>query len=143
MRHPATLILDTRYSHHFVGFIPAFLDLDDPRPSKERLADRYGYGVLTPQKGFTAPDGTPELHYPGDPPFKPIAEIIGSGPYRFLKDEHVSGARAVFERFADYQPRPSGPVGSRDTQATRCPSRAKTQPTFNSLPPIPASKLRA
>ena len=39
-------------------------------------------------------------------PFKPVAEIIGSGPYRFLKDEHVSGARAVFERFADYQPRP-------------------------------------
>jgi len=44
-------------------------------------------------------------------PFKPVAEIIGSGPYRFLKDEHVSGARAVFERFAEYKPRPSGPVG--------------------------------
>jgi peptide/nickel transport system substrate-binding protein len=26
-------------------------------------------------------------------PFKPIAEIVGSGPYRFLPDEHVSGAR--------------------------------------------------
>ena len=44
-------------------------------------------------------------------PFKPVAEIIGSGPYRFLKDEHVSGARAVFERFAEYQPRAGGPVG--------------------------------
>ena len=46
-----------------------------------------------------------------DSPFKPVAEIVGSGPYRFLKDEHVSGARAVFERFAEYQPRDGGPVG--------------------------------
>ena len=44
-------------------------------------------------------------------PFKPVAEVIGSGPYRFVKDEHVSGARAVFERFAEYQPRAAGPVG--------------------------------
>jgi peptide/nickel transport system substrate-binding protein len=44
-------------------------------------------------------------------PFKPVAEVVGSGPYRFLKDEHVSGARAVFERFAEYQPRPGGTVG--------------------------------
>jgi hypothetical protein len=38
-------------------------------------------------------------------PFKPVAEIIGSGPYRFLPEEHVSGARAAYERFALYQPR--------------------------------------
>jgi peptide/nickel transport system substrate-binding protein len=44
-------------------------------------------------------------------PFKPVAEVVGSGPYRFLKDEHVSGARAVFERYAEYQPRAGGPVG--------------------------------
>ncbi len=44
-------------------------------------------------------------------PFKPVAEVVGSGPYRFLKDEHVSGARAVFERFAEYQPRAGGSVG--------------------------------
>src|SRR5215469_16781183 len=44
-------------------------------------------------------------------PFKPVAEVVGSGPYRFLKDEHISGARAVFERFAAYQPRAGGPAG--------------------------------
>src|ERR1700686_4656597 len=44
-------------------------------------------------------------------PFKPVAEVVGSGPYRFLKDEHVSGARAVFERFAEYKPRAGGRVG--------------------------------
>src|ERR1700756_1518726 len=44
-------------------------------------------------------------------PYKPVAEIIGSGPYRFLPDEHISGARAAYERFALYQPRSDGTRG--------------------------------
>src|SRR6516164_2174672 len=44
-------------------------------------------------------------------PFKPVAEIVGSGPYRFLPEEHVSSARAAYERFPLYQPRMGGPVG--------------------------------
>src|SRR5215472_1996058 len=44
-------------------------------------------------------------------PYKPVAEIVGSGPYRFLPQEHVSGARAAYERFALYQPRVAGPLG--------------------------------
>ncbi|MDO9708252.1 ABC transporter substrate-binding protein [Paracraurococcus lichenis] len=38
-------------------------------------------------------------------PFQQINEYIGSGPMRFKRDEWVPGAKAVFERFADYQPR--------------------------------------
>ena len=44
-------------------------------------------------------------------PFKPVSEIVGSGPYRFLAEEHVSGARAAYERFPAYQPRSVGAVG--------------------------------
>jgi peptide/nickel transport system substrate-binding protein len=44
-------------------------------------------------------------------PFKPVAEIVGSGPYRFLPEEHISGARAAYERFPLYQPRRGGPLG--------------------------------
>src|SRR5580700_5017212 len=44
-------------------------------------------------------------------PDRPVAEVVGSGPFRFLAAEHVSGARAVFERFEAYQPRGGGPVG--------------------------------
>src|SRR6516165_11019369 len=44
-------------------------------------------------------------------PSKPVDEIIGSGPYRFLPEEHVTGARAGYERFPLYQPRPDGPSG--------------------------------
>jgi peptide/nickel transport system substrate-binding protein len=38
-------------------------------------------------------------------PFKQIDEYIGSGPMKFAKAEWVPGAKAVFEKFADYVPR--------------------------------------
>jgi peptide/nickel transport system substrate-binding protein len=38
-------------------------------------------------------------------PFTQITEFVGSGPMRFVRGEFVPGAKAVFERFADYQPR--------------------------------------
>ena len=43
--------------------------------------------------------------------FKPVAEMVGSGPYRWKADERVVGARAVYERNRDYVPRPSGVPG--------------------------------
>ncbi|MDB5373491.1 MAG: transporter substrate-binding protein [Belnapia sp.] len=41
-------------------------------------------------------------------PMRPVTEMIGSGPFRFLAAERVPGARAVYERFAGYVPRPNG-----------------------------------
>jgi peptide/nickel transport system substrate-binding protein len=38
-------------------------------------------------------------------PFKQISDYVGSGPMRFIKNEWVPGAKAVFERVADYVPR--------------------------------------
>lgn len=38
-------------------------------------------------------------------PFKQISEYVGSGPMKFARGEWVPGAKAVFEKFADYQPR--------------------------------------
>src|SRR5215204_2884903 len=38
-------------------------------------------------------------------PFKQIDEYVGSGPMKFAKGEWVPGAKAVFEKFADYVPR--------------------------------------
>ena len=40
--------------------------------------------------------------------FKQVTEMVGSGPFRFLASERVPGARAVYERFAGYVPRPDG-----------------------------------
>jgi peptide/nickel transport system substrate-binding protein len=38
-------------------------------------------------------------------PFKQIEEYVGSGPMKFVKSDWVPGAKAMFEKFADYQPR--------------------------------------
>src|SRR6266481_5553600 len=38
-----------------------------------------------------------------------IKEIIGSGPYRFVKAEWQPGDQVVYERFADYAPRNEAP----------------------------------
>jgi peptide/nickel transport system substrate-binding protein len=39
-------------------------------------------------------------------PFQQIGEYVGSGPMRFVRGDWVPGARAAFERFPGYQPRP-------------------------------------
>ncbi len=41
-------------------------------------------------------------------PFVAVTEMVGSGPFRFVADERVVGARVVYERFARYVPRPGG-----------------------------------
>jgi peptide/nickel transport system substrate-binding protein len=41
-------------------------------------------------------------------PFKQVTEMVGSGPFRFKADEHVAGARAVYERNVAYVPRAGG-----------------------------------
>jgi peptide/nickel transport system substrate-binding protein len=50
------------------------------------------------------------------PPNEQVTESIGSGPYRFLKDEWVSGAHAAWAKFDGYIPRKepvSGIAGGR------------------------------
>ncbi|MET3360373.1 ABC-type transport system substrate-binding protein [Bradyrhizobium japonicum] len=41
-------------------------------------------------------------------PFKPLTEVIGSGPFRYLADERVQGARNAYAKFERYQPRTDG-----------------------------------
>jgi len=41
-------------------------------------------------------------------PYKQITEMVGSGPYRYKVDERVAGSLVVYERNADYVPRPEG-----------------------------------
>lgn len=40
--------------------------------------------------------------------FKPIPEVIGSGPLRYLPSERLQGVRNVYARFDGYVPRPNG-----------------------------------
>jgi peptide/nickel transport system substrate-binding protein len=45
-------------------------------------------------------------------PSKPVTEVVGSGPFRFVAGERVPGSKVVYERFGGYVPRPgSGAPG--------------------------------
>jgi peptide/nickel transport system substrate-binding protein len=61
-----------------------------------------------PQMRFALGQGTcfmmPERMAKTDA-YQQIKEYVGSGPYRFVTDEWVSGTRAVYARFDKYQPR--------------------------------------
>ncbi len=55
-------------------------------------------------------------------PGKPMTSVIGSGPFRFNTALQVSGARVVYDRFADYVPRdepPDGLAGGRVVKVDR------------------------
>jgi peptide/nickel transport system substrate-binding protein len=42
-------------------------------------------------------------------PNKQVEEIIGSGPFKFVKEEFQPGVKAVYTRFKDYRPRSEPP----------------------------------
>ena len=44
-------------------------------------------------------------------PFTQVTEMVGSGPFRFVADERVPGARNVYQRFDKYLPRQGGTPG--------------------------------
>ena len=41
-------------------------------------------------------------------PYQQVTEMVGSGPFRFLPDERVSGSRVAYQKFDGYVPRPDG-----------------------------------
>ena len=100
-----------------VIFAAALLDATDDLSAADDKTVRFRLKRRFPHlpEALAGPGGNAPVIMPErlsqESPFKPVSEIIGSGPFRFLKDEHVSGARAVFARFAEYKPRDGGKVG--------------------------------
>src|SRR5262249_8684284 len=85
------------------------LSAPDDRTVKFRLKRPFPHLPLAlAGPGGTMPAIMPE-RLAATSSFQPVAEIVGSGPFRFLRDEHVSGARAAFARFEEYQPREGAP----------------------------------
>jgi len=55
-------------------------------------------------------------------PAKPVGEVIGSGPFRFLPDQFVIGSFAAFEAFSSYNARnepANGTAGGRHARVAR------------------------
>ena len=62
---------------------------------------------------------------------RPITEMVGSGPFRFLAAERVPGSRNVYEKFAGYVPRgepPSSTAGAKLVNIDRVEWRTITDP---------------
>lgn len=67
------------------GFIPTFLDTNDPRPAKEQFNAHYVSG-WQPFEGFTWDAKTGVLQYPGDPPMKSKSAMLFRGEIILLFD---------------------------------------------------------
>ncbi len=56
-------------------------------------------------KTFDSFPGIMPARLASEDPFRPVSELVGSGPFRFRADEHVMGSRVVYDKFEDYLPR--------------------------------------
>ena len=79
-----------------VGFIPTFLDLDDKASAAEQFDAKYIGGWHNQPK--VSIDDKFVMHYPGDPPLKPLAYIpfrterIFVYPYAFVVIMQADGS---------------------------------------------------
>jgi peptide/nickel transport system substrate-binding protein len=76
----------------------------DDRSFRWRLKQPYPKMLFALAKNVTAAFIMPERMARTDP-FKQITEYVGSGPMKFVRSDWVPGAKAAFEKFADYVPR--------------------------------------
>ena len=63
--------------------------------------------------------------------YKPVPELVGSGPFRFVPDEFSAASRVVLARFEEYEPRddkPSGTSGGRVAKVDRIEWRTIPEP---------------
>ena len=63
----------------------------------EGLAKASSYPCFIYPERFATQDAT-----------KPVTEVVGSGPYRFVASERVPGSLAVYRKFTSYVPTPVG-----------------------------------
>lgn len=67
-------------------------------PMLDALAKPSSYPCFVFPERFAAVD-----------PARPFTEVVGSGPYRLVAEERLSGAQVVYRRFDGYVPAPAAP----------------------------------
>ncbi len=81
----------------------------DDRRFEIRLRQKFGPML----EALGKPSSYPCFIYPERfatvDPARPFTEVVGSGPYRFVAAERLSGARAVYSKFEGYVPNPNAP----------------------------------
>jgi len=67
-------MLHPRMTEAALGYIPSFLDADDPRPAAKQIDANYQHGGgWSPQPEFKLLDHN-SIKYPGDDPLVPLAK---------------------------------------------------------------------
>jgi peptide/nickel transport system substrate-binding protein len=94
-----------------LGARVASLEAVDERSFEMRLSRPHGF--VTYALG-SAVGQIPAIMREADAqtdPSRPISTTIGSGPFRFNREEWLSGQRVVYDRNPDYKPRAEAPDG--------------------------------
>jgi peptide/nickel transport system substrate-binding protein len=81
----------------------------DDRRFEIRLRSRFGPMLEALGKPSSYPCFIFPERFANVDPARPFTEVVGSGPYRFVAAERLSGARSVYQRFAEYVPNPRAP----------------------------------
>src|SRR5215472_6900759 len=83
------------------------LSAADDRTVKFRLKRPFPHlPMALAGPGGTVPAIMPE-RLAATSPHQPVKEVVGSGPFRFQSEAHISGTKAAFARFEQYRPRGS------------------------------------
>ncbi|MFC3124794.1 ABC transporter substrate-binding protein [Pseudoroseomonas globiformis] len=82
----------------------------DDRRFEMRLKQPFGPMLQALAKASSYPCFVFPERFAQQDPGRALTEVVGSGPYRFVASERVSGSQLVYQRFVDYQPTPVGPV---------------------------------
>ncbi len=77
----------------------------DERTIRIRLSRPFPHLLAAIGKPHSSPAMMMPLRLAQTPPTEAVTEMIGSGPYRFVAEEYVSGSRVVYEKFEGYVPR--------------------------------------
>ncbi len=80
----------------------------DDRRFEMRLKRPFGPMLDALGKAFSYPCFIYPERFAAMDPTKPFTEVVGSGPYRFVAEERIPGALAVYRRFERYVPTPVG-----------------------------------
>ena len=92
------------------ALLDATAELTSPDDSTIQFRMRRPFALLPDALAKVSPNMCPIMpeRLAGTDPAKPITEMVGSGPFRFVPDERLPGARAVYARFDGYVPRADG-----------------------------------
>lgn len=98
------------------------MDVMDDKTFRIRLTQPFAWLAHAIGKPNSSQCAIMPERFASMPSSEQVPEAIGSGPFRFLPEEFISGSQAIFTRFEDYVPRSepvSGNAGGKVAQLDR------------------------